>query len=448
MLYLQNRILTKQKNLAGIFNEVADMFKRQIFIAFIFATVFTFILNICNLLPVVHAEVHNYTGVGKCIMSDFESADVVKMRAAYRAEKDAKLKINAYFRSQNGALSNDEIAVITNANIEVANIDYKKLAVEAYEEAGIMYEANVKVNIDTNAITNYLRLDENEKINLINRYNSLQKIIDSNEKAADDLRNLAKSAQNKLQIKSEFEKIDNEFLSNQKNEEGLNLYFKGKYIEAIERYNEAIQININNFIAYSYRGSAYFMIKNYTFALADFNKAIELNPKDDLAYNNRGYLYANMKQYDKALIDINKVIELKPNNALAYNNRGAIYQVMKNNDKALEDYNRAIDLDNTLALAYSNRGNYYRHLAEYQRAIVDFNKVIKLNPNFNGIYGKRGICHSLVGNFRQAIEDFTKAIELDPNKKYYYEFRGQCYKAIGEESLAEADFAEAAKLSN
>ena len=48
---------------------------------------------------VTNAEITTYEGVGKCIMSDFESDDIVKLRAKTRAEQNAKEKAGVYIKN-------------------------------------------------------------------------------------------------------------------------------------------------------------------------------------------------------------------------------------------------------------------------------------------------------------------------------------------------------------
>jgi len=57
-----------------------------------------------------------------------------------------------------------------------------------------------------------------------------------------------------------------------------NLHREGRYGEAIEEYNKAIELNPNYAIAYAERGQAYFELGQYDLAIPDLAKAIELDP--------------------------------------------------------------------------------------------------------------------------------------------------------------------------
>ena len=57
-----------------------------------------------------------------------------------------------------------------------------------------------------------------------------------------------------------------------------NLHKEGRYDEAIEEYNKAIELNPNYAIAYARRGQAYFKLEKFDLAIPDLAKALELDP--------------------------------------------------------------------------------------------------------------------------------------------------------------------------
>lgn len=152
-----------------------------------------------------------------------------------------------------------------------------------------------------------------------------------------------------------------------------------QFEQAIEFFNESI--NLNNIFApaYNNRGVSYADLKQYEKAIKDYNKAIELNPNDSQVYSNRGDLYNELRQYDKAIEDCNKAIELDSDNSMAYNNRGDAYAGLEKYDKAIEDYSKAINLEPTLKEAYIGRAKVYRLLDKPEHAKLDEDKAKELD---------------------------------------------------------------------
>ena len=65
-----------------------------------------------------------------------------------------------------------------------------------------------------------------------------------------------------------------------------------------------------NFSAYSTRGKAKLLLKDYYGAIADYTKMIELNPNDAYAYNNRDITKENLGDLNGACKDWIKAASL------------------------------------------------------------------------------------------------------------------------------------------
>ena len=71
---------------------------------------------------------------------------------------------------------------------------------------------------------------------------------------------------------------------------------------------------------------SYLDIERYNEAIECFTEAIELNPEDAMVYTYRASVYKKKQEYGKAISDFNKAIELDSQNAAVYTNSiGVIY---------------------------------------------------------------------------------------------------------------------------
>ncbi len=185
---------------------------------------------------------------------------------------------------------------------------------------------------------------------------------------------------------------------------------------------------------YTERGTAYYKKGNYTNAIADLNKAIELKLDDEVAYHSRGVFHGKSGNHSQAIADLNKAIELKPNFAQAYHSRG-VERISMGNYKAGEgnyevaigsyeaaivDLEKAIELDPGDALAYQNCSFAYRHTGQYEKAIRLANKAIRRSPTNADAYIERGGAYLLKRNYGQALDDFVRADKYDPKAKLFY----------------------------
>ena len=85
---------------------------------------------------------------------------------------------------------------------------------------------------------------------------------------------------------------------------------QGKFIDAINDFSKAIQLNPDYAESYTNRGGVYVQLDDFVQARYDFTKAIEINPKMSQAYNNRAIVFYQLKQYTKAWEDLQKTKQL------------------------------------------------------------------------------------------------------------------------------------------
>jgi curved DNA-binding protein CbpA len=109
-----------------------------------------------------------------------------------------------------------------------------------------------------------------------------------------------------------------------------------------------ISLELSKF--YVERGNGYFDLGEYPEAIDCYNNAIELNPNNDIAYYQRGVIYFQLEQYREAILDYNEAIRLNPNNSYNYHARGLAYYQIGSYQKAVADLKKA-------KIIYENEGN-------------------------------------------------------------------------------------------
>jgi tetratricopeptide (TPR) repeat protein len=247
-------------------------------------------------------------------------------------------------------------------------------------------------------------------------------------------------------------------------------YQRGVAYYNLQQFDNAVQIytvGINKFpvnsMILSFRGNAYFELKDYPNAILDYYASIknQENFIDDIKANQKhtkinidsldiftkssvALIQKSIAEskfsiglYDEALIEINKGIEITP--GIKFDEKEYYYNV---------------------------RGNIFIALGKYQLAINDFDKCILLNPSFSLAYVNRAVAtislvnktlmtsHSINGsisnqafqanwtfpiktsvkksdrNIFLALTDCNKAIEIEPQLNFAYYIRGQIKKML------------------
>ena len=138
------------------------------------------------------------------------------------------------------------------------------------------------------------------------------------------------------------------------NKLGIILYEQGKYEEAIEFYQSAIELDDTFKAVYNNLGNAYRKLKLYNQAIEAYNKVLQLDPKCKEAHNGIGNTKDILKDYTGAIESYRKALIIDPNYKGAYNNLGKAQENLKMYAEALENYDKALVIDPMDKIARKN----------------------------------------------------------------------------------------------
>ena len=99
-------------------------------------------------------------------------------------------------------------------------------------------------------------------------------------------------------------------------------YRKGRLGDAIKCYNQAIQMEPDNPVAWNNKGLILAIAGQYEESLAAHSRALELDNDYVDAISNMGMAYAKMEKYQEALTQYDLAIEKRPDHEIAWNNKG------------------------------------------------------------------------------------------------------------------------------
>jgi len=101
----------------------------------------------------------------------------------------------------------------------------------------------------------------------------------------------------------------------------------------------------NSAMGLNNQGASLVKSGRYTEAINYFNKALELKPRFAGALYNKGLAYSHKRKFEKAINAFNRAIEINPNYADALDSRGLLYLITaKDKQQACVDLNKACDL--------------------------------------------------------------------------------------------------------
>lgn len=130
--------------------------------------------------------------------------------------------------------------------------------------------------------------------------------------------------------------------------QGTDLNNQGRYEEALENFNKAIEIDSNYSAAFNNRGFSKDKLMDFEGAIQDFNSALAYNRGDfctSCCHLNLGLAYGKLNNLEEAIKQFEKAIELKPGYGEAYYDLGYAYHLMGEKETACENWELAIKYD-------------------------------------------------------------------------------------------------------
>ena len=235
--------------------------------------------------------------------------------------------------------------------------------------------------------------------------------------------------------------------------EGAAAMIRGQFEKAVTLYDEALATpDVSKFVQasiYSDRGVAKWRMKQTREAIEDFNQSIQLSPESATAYNNRGNALMDLGHPEEAIKDFDRAIQLQPAYGAAYNNRGNAYAALHQYDAAFQSFRKAAELLPQSAVAFNGRGRTHTELARYHAAVRDLTSAIGLDQKYAAAYRNRAEANFAVGNYEAAAEDATQALDLEPDRPQpnLVLLRAEAYGAENKFREAIADFDKALELN-
>lgn len=95
------------------------------------------------------------------------------------------------------------------------------------------------------------------------------------------------------------------------------------------------------------KGNAALQAQNFVEAVQFYTEAINIDPSNHILYSNRSAAYAKTNEYEKSLTDAEKTVSLKSDWAKGYSRKGAALELLERMDEAIVTYEEGLKIDPT-----------------------------------------------------------------------------------------------------
>ncbi len=187
---------------------------------------------------------------------------------------------------------------------------------------------------------------------------------------------------------------------------------KGNINKAKEYYEKAYENNPDNLTICFTLGEIYVKTNEPAKAVTLLEKVVQDHPRSVDARKKLAQAYINSKQYDKAIEQMEELIKLVP----AAENKyllieGSCYEMAKNYTKAEEIYKKVIEKYPENIDAYIALGQMYLNMKKYSKARLYANKALKIKPNNADAYYLIATTYLMQSKFDSAIKYYKKVLK-------------------------------------
>jgi tetratricopeptide (TPR) repeat protein len=169
----------------------------------------------------------------------------------------------------------------------------------------------------------------------------------------------------------------------------------GKYDEAVEKLNQAIEAEPGSFILYYYRARIYEKKSDSDRAIEDFKKSLQMKPDFLLALSALGLRYARREEFSEAVYYFKKAFDLNLTDTFSLYNYGACLIHRGSVPEARRVFERVVQLESGYAEAYFQLGMIHLGMNDNARARECLGIFVRLEPGNRNAAVARDILRTL-----------------------------------------------------
>lgn len=172
--------------------------------------------------------------------------------------------------------------------------------------------------------------------------------------------------------------------------------------------------------ALNLKGTMTFLKGDAQEALNIFNQSINLDPTYVQNYIKCSSIYMEQGNLENALQMFEKAIKLNPLDSDIYYHRGQVYFISGHFAEALENYKKSITLNPTFIFAHIQLAVVQYRMERVEDSMATLRAAVEKFPLSSDVHNYYGEIMAAQNKQREALELFNKAMSLDPNNPLPY----------------------------
>jgi superkiller protein 3 len=211
--------------------------------------------------------------------------------------------------------------------------------------------------------------------------------------------------------------------------------------EAIANCDLALNIRLDNHLAWYNRAVALDLLDRHSDAVENYRQAIAYKPDFYMAWHNLGTSLSMLGYYEEAIDSYNMALKYKPDYHCSYGSKALVYSVLGKHEEAISYCDKALALRSDYVQGWFSRAYALESIGRYEEAVASYDRALEYKPNDHQIWYGRAKALENWGNYTEAIASYDQAILLRPDDYYAWNNRGLVLSKLEmyEEAIASHD---------
>jgi tetratricopeptide (TPR) repeat protein len=225
------------------------------------------------------------------------------------------------------------------------------------------------------------------------------------------------------------------------------LALKGNQLLAAEKakdarklFEEAINYNPNNAVAYFGLAEVLDDLDKEDEAIASYEKALSLDKDLTEIYVPIGVIYYQKGDIAKADEYLGKALKASPNNSQTQYFSGLVRLAQNRNQEALASFQETVKIEQDSPEAHYYAGKALVRLNRMKEAIAEFEEALRLKPKYFEALFDAGAANYEIENYQEAVNKYKAATMVKNDSAEAYANLGDAYRLIGNFNDAESSY--------
>lgn len=205
-----------------------------------------------------------------------------------------------------------------------------------------------------------------------------------------------------------------------------------------------------NFIqSWNNRGNNFYNLGRYQEAIECYDKALEIDPNIAGIWYNKALCFYNLQRYQEGIDCHHRVVEIDPTYGDYHKEWCAICRkiILINIDASLRTGDRYYHTEcHSQFLKRLDQCRDFENSGEYSKAIQCYDNLLELYPNEFFVWGYKGLALYHLSRYKEALKHYDKALEIEPNSAELWYNTALCLDRMGKGKEAKDRYNKALEI--